>query len=166
MVRFGIESGSQEILDRVKKGVKVSQIELAFANARKAGLKTFGTITFGLPGETRETIRDTIRFAKKLDPDFIQFCITTPYPGTEFFSYLEEKRFLLTKEWSQYNGSSNAVFEYPELTRDELKKSLSMAWRAFYFRPSKIIQQLRRIKSMDDLKRILRGLRTVLRGHF
>ena len=166
MVRFGIESGVQEILNNVKKGVTLEQIKNAFSLAKKAGLKTFGTVMFGLPGENKETVKKTVKFLIELEPDYVQFSIVTPYPGTELYDYLKKNGYLITTEWSEYNGSFNAVFELPTITRSELNDAIKYGWRKFYLRPEKIIKELLRIRNIDHVKRIGRGVKTILRGHF
>jgi len=87
---FGIESGSQRILDRVRKGFKLEQAEKAIKLAKKFGIKVTVSFILGLPGESKETIRETINFAKKLDADSYIFSFATPFPGTELYKNLEK----------------------------------------------------------------------------
>lgn len=166
MIRFGIESGNQAVLDRARKGVSLEEIKRAFSLARQAELKTFGTVMLGLPGETKETMAETIKFLIALDPTFIQLSIVTPYPGTELFSYLEKKGYLLTRDWSRYNGSSQATFQFPGLSQRDMEAGIRRGWRRFYLRPSKVFQQLKRLRDWDSLVRLFRGFKTVVRGHF
>jgi radical SAM superfamily enzyme YgiQ (UPF0313 family) len=166
MIRFGIESGNQAILDGAKKGLTPAEIRKAFHLAKLAKLKTFGTVMLGLPGETKETIRETFKFLIGLDPTIIQISIVTPYPGTELFSYLENKGYLLTRDWTNYDGSCHAVFELPGLSRREIETAVRCGWRRFYLRPSKVFQQLKRLRDWDSLARLYRGFKAVLRGHF
>ncbi|UCC91312.1 MAG: radical SAM protein, partial [Candidatus Aenigmatarchaeota archaeon] len=84
-IGFGVESGSQEILDRCRKGITTAQSRDAINSAKKAGLQTMCHMIFGLPGETPETMRASLNFALKTDPDFYNFYTAIPYPGTEFY---------------------------------------------------------------------------------
>ncbi|MDI6866082.1 radical SAM protein [Methanoculleus sp.] len=139
---FGVESGDQGILDRVKKGTHIDQIKHVFATAHDLGMRTIASAAIGLPGETRETANKTIKFVKSLKPSFALFSVATPYPGTDFFSKVREDG-SLQMDWSQYDLLSSVV-ETSSLTREEIKKLQRKAFRDFYLRPSYLIQGLRR----------------------
>lgn len=139
---FGVESGDQGILDRVKKGTHIDQIKHVFATAHDLGMRTIASAAIGLPGETRETANKTITFVKSLKPSFALFSVATPYPGTDFFSKVREDG-SLQMDWSQYDLLSSVV-ETSSLTREEIKKLQRKAFRDFYLRPSYLIQGLRR----------------------
>jgi len=139
---FGVESGDQGILDRVKKGTHIDQIKQVFATAHDLGMRTIASAAIGLPGETRETANKTIKFVKSLKPSFALFSVATPYPGTDFFSKIREDG-SLQMDWSQYDLLSSVV-ETSSLTREEIKKLQRKAFRDFYLRPSYLIQGLRR----------------------
>ena len=130
-VKYGIESADQNILDRAKKSMDLKKTERIVKLTMARGIKTHLTFTFGLPGETKETVEKTIDYALKLNPASAQFSITTPYPGTDYFLELEEKGYLLTKDWSEYDGNYKSVFYNDSLTARELieaKERACSAW--------------------------------------
>jgi radical SAM superfamily enzyme YgiQ (UPF0313 family) len=87
-------------------GLVLSKVEQAVKTVRKLGINLHLTFTFGLPGETKQTIRDTIEMAKRLDPDSVQFSIATPFPGSKLYRQMEEAGYLQTKDWSLYDGET------------------------------------------------------------
>jgi anaerobic magnesium-protoporphyrin IX monomethyl ester cyclase len=113
MIRVGIESSSQEILDRVKKGITIEQIVKSMKMMKKIGIKVHASYVLGLPGETKETLEEDVKFAIKLDNDYGQFGMAVPYPGTEMYKEAEEKGWLRTKNWKDYDAAEKSVREYP-----------------------------------------------------
>jgi len=99
-IKFGVESGVQELVDNCGKKLDLSKVREAVRHCKELGIKTHLTFTFGLPGETRETIQKTIDFAIELDPNSVQFSLTTPFPGTKYFEMLDEKGLLCSKNWA------------------------------------------------------------------
>lgn len=95
MIFYGVESGNQRVLDSIKKGITLRELERAFQITKKAGIKTYASFMIGNLGESRETIKDTIRFARKLDPDYYGFAVATPYPGCEFYEAAKRGGYLL-----------------------------------------------------------------------
>src|SRR4030065_1251347 len=93
------------------------------------------------PGETRESIENTISFLKTLDTTFITLGIAVPVPGTDFYKYVEENNYLLTKEWSLYDQKKKPVFSYPRLTSDEIAYYSRQGLRRFYLRPKYILDR-------------------------
>lgn len=142
-IYLGIESGSQKILDFIGKGIKISQSFRAVQIARKAGLNTLGSFIIGIPGETRETIRKTIKLAKKLSLNFAQFTLCTPYPGTKLFKMAKEGGLLLTLDWSKYT-ILDPVMQVPGLINEKLYRWLEKAYISFYLRPGFIWQEIKR----------------------
>lgn len=131
-VSFGIESASQDILDAAHKKSRVGQAEKAVAMARKAGLATIGHFIFGLPGETTESMEETIAFSQRLPLHFAEFYIATPHPGSELFEQLPEGQKRHDDiDWSAFEYSHNQI--NPDL---ELEQARSRAYRKFYLRPS------------------------------
>ena len=127
-VKFGVESASQEIIDRCEKGLDLSKVEQAVKTVRKLGINLHLTFTFGLLGETKQTIRETINLAKRLDPDSIQFSIATPFPGSKLYRQMEEAGYLETKDWSLYDGGNVAVVRTQQLTPHDLELALRTAY--------------------------------------
>ncbi len=163
----GYESGVQEILNRAHKGITIEQ-SLKFAkNAKKAGLLVHGCFIFGLPGETRETIRKTIEFAKKLDPNTAQFFPLIPYPGTEAYEWAKKNNYLITEDfskWSTPEGWHDCVISRPGLTNDEVLKLCNGAKIQFYLRPKFFFKAFKlMISSWDETKRTLKASKTFFR---
>jgi len=149
---FGVESGSQRILNNVKKGTKISQIRRAFKLCKKLKIETWGFFMFGLPGDTVQTIKQTIKFAKELDPDVAKFHILKPYPGTEVFDLLSRQGLILESDWSRYGIHTKPVHRLPGLNEDELMLLLKDAYRQFYLNPKKIVKEILRMKSYTRAK--------------
>lgn len=155
---FGYESGCQELLNNINKGTTLKQIENANILCKKVGIEIRASFMIALPGETPEMAKRTIDFAKKLNPDYAQFCITTPYPGTKLFEEAP-KYGNLTKNFSEYN-IWNAVFvPYGYKNKDEIEIMEKKAMKEFYLRPKYIWGRLKKINSWEDIKRYLKGFR-------
>lgn len=134
MLKIGIETADEAIQKNVKKNYDLQRVRAAVKKMKRYGYHVHGTFAFGLPGETHETIKKTVRFAKELDPTTVQFSIAVPYPGTEFFEYLDKEGYLLTKNWDEYMPL-NKIYEYPHLSYEDMQTALKKAYRSFYFRP-------------------------------
>ena len=150
-VSYGYESGNQKILNRMRKGIKLDQSVKATALAKEYDLETIGFFILGYLDETKETINDTIEFAKKLDPLYAKFTIATPFPGTEMFDELKAGGYITTFDWNDYNfHGKKSVYNHPnsELSNDFLWSEYDRAHKEFYFRGAKIIERIK-----YDLKR-------------
>lgn len=158
---FGLESGSQELLDNIKKGITLEQIRNAISWTKEAGIETRGSFMLGLPGETPELARKTVDFAISLDLDYVQFCITTPYPGTELYANAE-KYGTLNKTLSKYTIWEPVFVPKGYRDSEELKKVHTEAFRRFYLRPAYVLKRIRKIRTLTDFARDLKGLRLVL----
>jgi len=132
-MKFGVESGSQEILNRCNKSLELSAVERTVEACKQLGIKTHLTFTIGLPGETWESIEKTLSFALRLDPDSAQFSIATPFPGTEFFRRAVEQRDLRDFDWTRFDGYRTAGFGTSQLSPESLERGLSLLlqqWRS------------------------------------
>jgi len=138
LLLVGYESGSQAILNNVRKGIRLDRAREFTRNARALGIKIHGTFIMGLPGETRETIEQTVRFALEVDPDTIQVSLAAPYPGTALYQQAREQGWLEEDHLVDAGGVQASVLGYPHLTRTEIFGSLEQFYRRFYFRPRKI----------------------------
>jgi len=138
LLLVGYESGSQAILNNVKKGVRLDIAREFTRHAKALGIKIHGTFIMGLPGETRETIEETIRFARDIDPDSLQVSLAAPYPGTALHREALERGWLLETELVDAGGTQTSVLGYPHLSREEIFASVERFYRRFYFRPRKI----------------------------
>jgi len=154
-VGFGVESGNQAVLNNAKRGLTLEQIEKAYSSAKQMGLETLGNFIFGLLNETEGTIKDTIKFAKEINPDIAKFHILKPFPGTEVFYQLREKGLMTEFDYSKYGINTRPVHRLPGLSEDDLIKWQKKAYREFYLRPSKIIKLLLRIKSWKRAKLVV-----------
>jgi len=139
---IGVESGDQEILDRIKKGTKIDQIKTVFSTARDFGMRTIASIALGLPGETKETAKKSIAFVKKLHASYALFSVATPYPGTEFYNNVRENGNLL-QNWSNFDLFSPVVGTL-SLTLEDIRDIQKKAYREFYLRPLYILKTLKK----------------------
>jgi len=151
-IAIGVESGNQSILDRAKKGIKLEKIEEIFRITRKLKIETWAFFIIGLPGETHATIMNSIEFAKKIDPDVAKFHILKPYPGTQVYKEMDQDGLLLSHNYYQFGIHTPPVHRLPGLAPEDMTKYQKRANRSFYLRPSKIIQQILRLKSINRLK--------------
>ncbi|MCX5667245.1 MAG: radical SAM protein [Candidatus Omnitrophica bacterium] len=158
-VSIGVESGNQGVLNHIEKGVTLDEIRQTFILAKEAGLETIAFFMIGNLGETEETMEQTVDFAIRLDPDFAQFTIATPYPGTKMREIIRKEGELLSDNWEKYvSCSGNAVFRHKELEPGLMKKKYREAYRRFYLRPGYIIKRLKKIATMRGLKSGLEGI--------
>ncbi len=156
-IAFGIESGSQKMLNNLKKGITLEQSERAVRATKNAGIKTRTFWVFGAPGETRETVLQSIEFAKKLNPDIAHFNVMTPYPDTEIYK-MAVREGVVDYDWSKYFSiGERPAYETKDLSKDDLAKLLKKAHRDFYFRPSYILKSLMKIRNPRQLKRLIKS---------
>lgn len=156
----GIESGSQQILNNIKKGTTLRQIEEYIANAKKAGLLVHACYMVGNNGETRETMEETFRLALRLNTDTAQFYPLLPFPGTEAYAWAKENGYIRGgyADYVKEDGTINCVLEMPDLSSDELVEFCDEARRKYYLRPRYIAHRLwRGLQSPEDLKRSLKA---------
>lgn len=158
LIFYGIESGSQRILDAMRKGITIGQIEEAIKWTNQARIDTYGAFILGWPGETIQEINKTITFAKNLDLDFSQFSIATPYPGTFLYDKVKEEGLLTTEDWAQFTAG-RPIFATNELSEKDLRTLLRKAYLSFYLHSKFIIRQLRKrsVKSFLYLTRFVVG---------
>lgn len=131
-IKYGVESGVQELVDGCDKHLDLKKVVETVQMTKKAGIKVHLTFTFGLEGETKENIQKTIDFALAQDPDSVQFSIVTPFPGTRYYEELKEKGYLLTKQWSDFDGNRSAVIRTDNLTTEDLIWALNHAYESWY----------------------------------
>jgi radical SAM superfamily enzyme YgiQ (UPF0313 family) len=158
---YGFEAGSQELLDLVDKRIRVEDNIRVCRWTREAGIEVRGSFMLGLPGETPELARQTIKFALELDPDYAQFCLTTPYPGTRLYDQAEEFGWLST-ELSDYHGWKAVFVPYGYNSPEELLAMERHAMIRFYFRPSYWLRTFMKLRTPEDLTRVFKGLRMAL----
>lgn len=160
----GIESADQKILNNIHKGTTVKGIRQFMKDAKRAGILVHGCFILGNRGETVETIKKTIEFAKELDPDTAQFFPIMVYPGTEDYTYYKEKGFLITEDYSQWvteQGAHNCMVSRPWLSNKELVEWCDKARREFYMRPKFIAKTLvKGLRNPAEIPRIAKAART------
>jgi radical SAM superfamily enzyme YgiQ (UPF0313 family) len=143
-VQFGIESGNQKILDGIRKNITISQIETAVECARKNNLKVMGDFMIGLPGDTKETIMDTLRFAIRLKLNLAFFSITTPFPGTELYkSFLEKDSYSKMEVFEAFSLHGNSQYRNENLSSVEIQQLYHSCIRSFYLRPSYVYELIK-----------------------
>jgi len=159
-VGFGVESGNQRILDSIKKKQTIDEVRLAFDNSHKAGLETMGFFIFGLPGETEETMEDTINLALELEPDLANFMIAAPYPGTEMYTMILKNGRLFSDDWRDFAiHDEKARFEIGEVTAELVERKWHEAYRRFYLRPSRIWRKATNPRFWRDIPALLSNFR-------
>lgn len=156
----GIESGSQQILDNIKKGTKVEQFYSYVANAKKAGLLIHACYMVGNQGETKETMLQTLKLALKLNTDTAQFFPLIPYPGTEAYEWAKSNGYIET-DYAKYclpDGTHNTVLNLPGLSAQEMVDFCNMARKKYYLRFGYIMHRLKvGLTNPSDLKRSLKA---------
>lgn len=151
-IAFGVESGSQETLDKVKKGIKLERIEEAFKMVRKFGIEIWAFFIIGLPDEDERRIKETIEFAKKINPDIAKFHLLKPFPGTEVYQELSKDKLILDYNFDNYGIHMPPVHRLKALSAGQILNLQKQAYRSFYFRPSVLVKHLFRAKSFYRLK--------------
>jgi hopanoid biosynthesis associated radical SAM protein HpnJ len=153
----GYESGDQQILKNIKKGATVERARQFTKDCKKLGLIVHGDFILGLPGETKETIRRTIDFAKELDVETIQVSVAHAYPGTELYDYAKDNGFILIEgaQMVDAGGHQVAMIEYPGLPRDYVMEMVHRFYDEYYFRPKAVWRIVRKaIFNSEERKRL------------
>ena len=159
LLLVGYESGNQQILHNIKKGMRIEVAERFTKDCHELGIQIHGTFILGLPGETTETIKETIAFAKRINPHTIQVSLAAPYPGTFLYNQAVQNGWLDADnaELVDENGIQIAPLHYPHLSHKEIFDSLEDFYKQFYFRPGKIAAIVgEMVRSTDMMKRRLR----------
>ncbi|MCB7128080.1 MAG: radical SAM protein, partial [Candidatus Brocadiales bacterium] len=151
-VAFGIESGNEEILKVIERGMTKEHVINAVRWAKEVGLEVWGFFLLGLPAETRRHIEETINFAIDLDLDVAKFHVMQPYPGSKIFYQLESKGLIENYNYDEYGIHTGPVHRLEDLTSDEILELQRLAYRRFYLRPKKVLQHAMRLKSFQRLK--------------
>jgi radical SAM superfamily enzyme YgiQ (UPF0313 family) len=138
VVWFGVESGSQLVINAMDKGFKLEQTMKAFKWAKEVGLTTVSDTILAFPGETRETAWETIKFVEKLDPDDVAYYIATPYPGTPLYDEVKDSGLLQITDFDKYD-TATPTFTNPKLGNNELREIREKAFQRFYLRPTYMV---------------------------
>ena len=149
---YGVESGSQRILNLMRKGITLKQAEDAVKSAKKAGLSVLTSFILGYPGETEEDINRTIDFSIKLKPDYSQYSILTPFPGTPIYRELHENGLISSENWDKYTVLEPVLdYEKMGLTKGMVKRKLIEAYLKFYARPNYLLKHRHMIKEIFQI---------------
>ena len=153
MISWGIESGNEEILKRVHKGTRPEQVRRALRWSKQAGIRNWGYFIIGLPGETEDSIQETIAYAKELPLDVALFHIAAPHPGTPFFfEVVENGWFRPGTQWEEVDMDRSTVLDYPELSAQRLEYWQRRAFREWAMRPGPILTYLSSANSLQALR--------------
>jgi radical SAM superfamily enzyme YgiQ (UPF0313 family) len=163
----GFESGSQHLLDNIKKKVTIEKMERFMADAKRAGILVHACFMVGHPGENADTMRETLEFAKRLNPDTVQFYPIMVYPGTAAYDWYSERGLLTDKDFSKWltpGGLHNTVVRTDALTSEELVRFCDHARREFYLRPGYLISKLKQsLSTPAEMRRNLKSAKTFVK---
>jgi len=163
-IMFGVESASEDILQKYQKGCTKERIKEAFSAARNAGIKTVGTFILGLPEDDHDSVSETIRFAKEIDCDYASFNIAVPRPGTGLREIVIGEG-LIRKGSLVFDHSGRSAFTISRhLSKGELDQLRKRAVREFYLRPSYILRHLARMRSLTEFAEHIRGFARLIRS--
>lgn len=155
-IHYGVEAGTQKILNILRKDITLEQVEKAFKITEKIGIQTVGYFMIGSPNETRKDILQTIKLTKKLNPDFVHISMTTPFPATDLYALGLKHKILPYDYWQEFAKNPKPNFlprTWEEnISQKELIRLLKYAYRSFYFRPSYIIKRIIQLKSLAEFK--------------
>ena len=147
LVYYGVESGSQRVLNLMKKGIKAKNVFNVFSKTKKAGMGVLGSFIVGTPTETKSEIATTLKLVKRLPADFYLFSIFKPYPGTEAFELLKKENISITDDYTLFGGH-NLVFE-TSLSQDYLKNVVK---KMYTIQSEKILRKLKNVKNIKEIK--------------
>lgn len=165
-ISFGIESGSDRILESIKKGITKKQVRDALRDCRECGIETKAFFMMNLPGETIADVEETLRFSRELPLDWASYQIAFPIPGTELRETVRKNNYNIDySKWDNWGiqMSNEIYYEQKGLPSEYLRRAMKRAWRRFYLRPRIILNFMRRIRDLQALKSYLRGLAILLK---
>lgn len=166
LVSFGIESGNQHILDLTQKGITLEQSRKAVSLAKKCGLKTFLTFMIGMPWENRETVMNTLDFARELDGDFFEVILPFPFPGTKYYEIAERDGLILDGAYDKKYDHFNSVVKTYHLSADELTALKKKSFWYLYARPKYIKKIFSQCNSLGSFKNYLSFGISKMKAHF
>jgi len=164
----GYESGNDEILKTIRKGVDTHQMRAFTKDAKRAKLMVHGDFIIGLPGETKSTAEQTLEFIKKLKPNILQVAVATPIPGTKFYEWAKENGYLLVdnlEESIDQNGYQKCILSYPDFTKDDIEHYVNKALKEYYLSPSFVpvaLSNILRRHGLYELKIMLMSAKVFL----
>jgi radical SAM superfamily enzyme YgiQ (UPF0313 family) len=160
-IHYGVEAGTEKIIKILNKGITLAQVENAFRLTKKYGIVTLAYFMIGSPTETREDILKTISFAKKLNADYLNITITTPFPCTNLYKMALDQGLYEKDYWKEFaiNPAKGVVSRYweKELPKEELFDLVKVGYKSFYSRPSYIFRNMLGVRSFNEAKRKIRA---------
>ncbi|MGB6066929.1 MAG: cobalamin-dependent protein [Desulfomonilaceae bacterium] len=160
-VMFGVETCDPVVLSNIKKKMDPEKVQWVVDTCKKLGLNVRLAFMLGNPGETEQSMEQSIRFAIRLAPHLVQFNIATPFPGTEMFRWADQNGYLLTRNWDDYD-LSGPVMELPSVSPAKVLEYYRKAHRKFYLRVGFALEHIKKMRSLQDIMSILRGLRMLV----
>ena len=154
LLLVGYESGNEDILKRIKKGVTLEEMRRFTRACHQAGVTIHGTFILGLPVETRETVEQTLQFAQELDVFSVQVSLAAPYPGTELYDQATLNGWFVKKDKTdllETDGYQQSTLEYPDLSKEEIYAAVDRFYRAYYLRPKPILRIIRTMLEDKDI---------------
>lgn len=152
----GYESGNEQILKNIRKGVGVERARRFTKDCHDIGILIHGTFIVGLPGETKDTIEETIRFAQEMQPETLQVSLASPYPGTQMYDWVREHKYLTVDSLVDETGYQKCTVSYPEISADEIFKAVETFYRRYYFSRRYIWKSIKKMASdREEAKRLL-----------
>jgi len=152
----GYESGNEQILRNVKKGVSIERVRRFTRDCHDLGIAIHGTFVLGLPGETHATIEETIRFAQELEPETLQVSLASPYPGTALYDWVVEHGYLTVDSLIDETGYQKCAISYPDVSADEIFRAVEAFYRRYYFSRRYLWKSVKRMaRDRREAKRML-----------
>lgn len=164
-ISFGIESGNQELLAHIDKKLNLEEAYQTIKIAQKVGITTLASYVIGYIGETEESIRDTVRFAKRLNTDVATFFVAIPLPGTALSKEAQEKGYLRPDAtWLDYApfAETESVLLTPEFPKGRLRELQEQILKEYYIRPSYILKRILRLRHWYEIENLIEGLKILL----
>jgi len=150
MIGYGIETGTQRVLDLMKKNIKIEDIEKAVALTKKVGIEVTGHVIVGYPGETRDDILSTMKLLKKVDPDYIQVYCSVPFPGSDLYEMAKKSGWITSTDWSMYEQNFS-VLKTPYLSPQDVMTLREQVIKSFYLNPRKMLKALFKVRSLQEV---------------
>ena len=151
----GYESGNAAILKNIKKGVALETSRRFTQDCHTLGILIHGTFILGLPGETRETMQETMRFAREMNPETIQVSLASPYPGTAFYNFALDNGYIKAEDMVGESGYQQCVINYPNLSGEEIFETVEKFYRSYYLRPRYIFKAVKKMaRDPEERKRM------------
>ena len=155
-IHYGVEAGTEKVLNTLRKGITIAQVQKAFILTKKVKIETAGYFMIGSPGETLSDIKQTIRLAKQLFPDYVHFSVTTPFPATDLYFKGLNEGVIKKDHWREFSKNPRPDFLPPaweeNFTRQELFKILISAYKSYYLSLRYIVKRIKELRSWDNLK--------------